>query len=73
MYLYSENSKWILKKAKATGFPEEKIFHYYDMKLLIEEIASDFDQDTAMMIKASKSTNFGKVVKHLLTEYKRVE
>lgn len=72
VYLYGESSRYILQKAKDTGFDEEKLFHYTDMDALIEEVIANFEEDTALMLKASKSTNFIKVVKRLLAEYERV-
>src|SRR5699024_1179579 len=72
VYLYGESSKYILEKAIATGFDEDRLFHYTDMNALIEEIITNFEEDTALMLKASKSTNFRKVVKRLLAEYERV-
>lgn len=73
VYLYGENSRWILYKAIETGFPEEKLIHFYDMELLIEEVTKNFEKDTALMLKASKSTKFQKVAKHLLAEYRIIE
>lgn len=73
VYLYGESSKWILKKAKETGFPEEKLHHFGDKASLTEAIDQIFAPDTALMVKASKSTGFGKVVKSILSKYEGVK
>lgn len=62
-----------MQKAKDTGFDEDRLFHYTDMDALIEELITNFEENTALMLKASKSTNFKKVVKRLLAEYERVK
>src|SRR5699024_2601348 len=73
VYLYGESSRYIMQKAKDAGFDEDRLFHYTDMDALIEELITNFEENTALMLKASKSTNFKKVVKRLLAEYERVK
>lgn len=71
VYLYGESSRWIMEQALETGFPEEKLHHFNDMDVLIDEIEKNFERNTALMLKASKSTGFKKIVKSILSKYEK--
>lgn len=72
VFIFGENSKWIMEKAYQVGFPKENMNHFNDFEELIQEIDKVFNSNTALYIKASRATNLDRVVKYFINKYRDV-
>lgn len=69
VFLFGNNSKWILKSAAEAGFPDRNLYHFNNMDSLLEELEKHYNEDTALLVKASRATKLDTVVKHFLSKY----
>ncbi|MCG7333033.1 UDP-N-acetylmuramoyl-tripeptide--D-alanyl-D-alanine ligase [Salinicoccus roseus] len=69
IYLYGEQSKYIKKVAEENGYSSAKLIHHDNLDSLRKVLEEDFSENSIVYIKASNSTNLGKIARDLLSKY----
>ena len=71
IFLYGQNSTFIMKRAIERGIDKEKIYHFLNKRELIEKLEEEFKQDSSLLVKASGATKLNHVVNYFKSNFRQ--